>query len=163
MGCVAAFLIACAVVAVRIATTSGPDAQASSGMYAFGDAVLFTGVFGICSLAPTGGLLYLLRPYRRFWTGLAVLALALAVTGVSAAVLFAVGRQATMSPLATLAMASVLRILVAPLFAITFVVFAVFSPYRAPRVAFLAASAVEVVVSAYGAFVWVAPLLLDRV
>ena len=161
-GYLAAFIVACAAVAVRIAT-SGPDANASSGMYAFGDAVVFTGVFGICSLGPTGAGLYLLRPYRRFWTVLASLVLALAVTGVAAVVLFAVGRHATASTLATLAMASVLRILAAPLLSITFVVFAVLCPYRVPRVGLLAGSAAEVAVSAYAAFVWFAPLLLDRV
>ena len=35
-----AFALASITVAVRIAT-SGPDAQASSGMYAFGDSLLF--------------------------------------------------------------------------------------------------------------------------
>ena len=163
IGYVAAFLIACAVVAVRIATTSGPDAQASSGMYAFGDALLFAAVFGTCSLVPTGAALFFLRPYRRFWTWLAAAVVAVAVTGVTAAVLFAVGRHATSSPLATLAILSVLRILVAPLLAIAFLVFGALSPYRAPRFAFLSGSAVEVAVSAYGGLVWVGPLLFDRV
>ena len=40
-GYLAAFLMASAVVAIHFATTSGPNAQASSGMYAFGDALLF--------------------------------------------------------------------------------------------------------------------------
>jgi len=132
IGYVLAFLIAGGVVAIRVASTSGPDAQASSGMYAFGDALLFTAAFGVCSLVPTGAALFFLRPYRRFWTVLAVLVLAVAITGVTAG-LFAVGRHATASPLATLAMFSVLRILVAPLFAITFLVFGIFSPYRSPR------------------------------
>jgi hypothetical protein len=162
IGYLLAFLIACAVVAVRIASTSGPDAQASSGMYAFVDALLFTAVFGVCSLVPTGAALFFLRPYRRFWTMLAVLVLAVAITGVTAAVLFAAGRHATASPLATLAMLSVLRILVAPLFAITFLVFGVFSPYRSPRFACLAGSALEIAVSAYGGSVLVAPLLFER-
>jgi hypothetical protein len=163
LGYVAAVLIACGVVAIHVATTSGPDAQASSGMYAFGDALLFIAVFGVCSLVPTGAALFFLRPYRRFWTVLAVVVLAVAVTGVTAAALFAIGRHATSSPLATLAMASVLRILVAPLLALAFLVFAAFSPYRAPRFALLAASGAEVAVSAYGGLVWVAPLLLHGV
>jgi hypothetical protein len=162
-GYVAAFLIAGAVVAGRVATTSGPDAQASSGMYAFGDAVLFIAVFGFCSLAPTAVALFLLRPYRRFWTWLAAAVVAVASTGVAAAMLFALGRHETSSPLAVLAMASVLRILLAPLLALVFLVFGVFSPYRSPRVALLAGSAAEVAVSVYGGLVWVAPLLLHRV
>jgi hypothetical protein len=162
-GYIAAFLIASAVVAVRIANTSGPDAQASSGMYAAGDAFLFVAVFGVCALVPTGAALFFLRPYRRFWTVLSAVGLSVAVTGVAAAVLFMVGRAATQpSLLAMLAGLSVLRILVAPLLALACLVCTVFSPHRAPRFALLAATAMEVAVSAYGGFVWFVPLLLHR-
>jgi hypothetical protein len=57
---------------------------------------------------------------------------------------------------------SVLRILVAPLLALAFLVCTLFSPYRSPRFALLAASAMEVAVSAYGGFVWFVPLLFHR-
>jgi hypothetical protein len=157
-GYIAAFLVASAVVAIRVASTSGPDAQASSGMYAFGDAILFVAVFGVVALAPTGAALFFLRPYRRFWTVLAALGLAVAVTGVTAVILFAVGRQATASPLATWAGLSVLRILVAPLLALTFLVCTMFSPHRFPRFAFLGATVMEAAVSAYGGVVWFVPL-----
>ncbi len=157
-GYVAAFLTASAVIAVRIASTSGPDAQASSGMYAFGDALLFAAVFGVCALVPTGAALLFLRPYRRFWIVLSALSLAVAFTGVTAAILFAVGRHAIASPLATWAGFSVLRILVAPLLALTFLVCMIFSPYRSPRVALLAATVMEGAVSAYGGAVWFVPL-----
>ena len=78
------------------------------------------------------------------------------------AALFAIGRHAEGSPLAMLGALSVLRILVAPLFALAFLLFAVLSPYRSPRAAFLAGSAAEVVVSAYGGLVWFVPLFLGR-
>jgi hypothetical protein len=84
----------------------------------------------------------------------------MAITGLAAAALFAVGRHATGSPLTTLAMFSVLRILMAPLLAIAFLLFAALSPYRMPRLACLAGGAAEVAVSAYGALVWFAPLFL---
>lgn len=100
--------MASAAVAIRVANTSDPDAQASSSMYAFGDALLFVAVLG----------------------------LAVAVTGVTAAILFAVGRHVTPSPLATWAGLSVLRILVAPLLALTFLVCTILSPNRSPRFAF---------------------------
>jgi hypothetical protein len=61
-GYVAAFLMASAAVAIRVASTSGPDAQASSGMYAFGDALLFVAVCGVAALVPTGVALFFLRP-----------------------------------------------------------------------------------------------------
>ncbi len=158
-GYVAAFLMASAVVAIRVANTSGPDAQAASGMYAFGDAILFVAVFGVAALVPTGAALFFLRPYRRFWVVLSALGLAVAVTGIAAVVLFALGRSAVASPLATWAAFSVLRILVAPLLALVFLVCAVFSPYRAARIAFLAAAVMEAAASAYGGVVWFVPLL----
>jgi len=161
-GYIGAFLMASAVVAIRVANTSGPDAQASSGMYAFGDAVFFVAVFGVSALVPTGAGLFFLRPYRPFWTVLSALGLTVALTGVAAAILFAVGRHATPSPLATWVGFSVLRILVAPLLALTFLVCTFLSPYRSPRVAFLAASVMEAAVSAYGGSVWFVPLFFHR-
>lgn len=161
-GYVAAMLIASAAVAVRVANTSHAEAQASSGMYAFGDTVLFVTVFGIAALVPTGAALFLLRPFRHFWTVFSALGLAVAVTGIAAAVVFAIGRDATPSPLATWAALSVFRILVAPLLALTFLVSAMVAPYRSPRFAFLAATVMEAAASAYGAFVWFIPLFLHR-
>jgi hypothetical protein len=94
-GYVAAVLAGLAAVAIRVASTSGSDAQASSGMYAFGDLLLFVAVFGVSALVPTAAALFFLRPYRRFWTALSALGLTVALTGVAAAILFAVGRHAT--------------------------------------------------------------------
>lgn len=161
-GYIAAFLVASAAVAVRLANTSGPDAQASSGMYAFGDAVLFVAVFGVSALVPTAAVLFFLRPYHRFWTVLSTFGLGIAVTGLAAVALFATGRSAGPSPIATLAAFSVLRILVAPLLALAFLMCTAFSPYRFPRWALLATTASEVAVSAYGGFVWFVPLFLHR-
>src|SRR5690349_25002744 len=86
-GYLGAFLAASLAVAIRVANTSGSDAQASSGMYAFGDSYLFIAVFGLLALVPTGAALYFLRPYRALWTVLSTLALCVAITGVAAAAL----------------------------------------------------------------------------
>lgn len=162
-GYVAAFLLASAVVAIRVAYTSGPDAQAESGMYAAGDAMLFVAVFGITALVPTGAALFFLRPYRRFWTVLSAVGLGIGITGLAAVVLFAIGRHAPPpSPLATWAGLSVLRILVAPLLALTGLVCTLLAPYRFPRLTLLAAATMEVAVSAYGGFTWFVPLLFPR-
>lgn len=161
-GYVAAFLVASTAVGMRLANTSGRDAQAASGMYAAGDALLFAAVFGVAALVPTGAALFFLRPYRRFWTVLSTFSLGVAVTGLAAVALFAIGRYAAPSPIAIGAALSVLRILVAPLLALTCLVCTVLSPYRVPRLALLAATAIEVAVSAYGGFVWFFPLLLHR-
>jgi hypothetical protein len=161
-GYLLALLVAAAAVAIRAASTSGPDAQASSGMYAFGDAVLFVTIFGALALMPTGGALYLLRPYRRFWVLLSRSSLAVAITGPTAAILFGVGRHATSSPLAMWASLSVLRILVAPLLAASFLVCALFSPHRSARIALLAATAMEAAATVYAGAVWFVPMLLGR-
>jgi hypothetical protein len=161
-GYIAALLLASAVVAIRLANTNGPDAQASSGMYAFGDALLFVAVFGVSALVPTGAALFFLRPYRHFWKMLSAAGLAVALTGIAAAIVFALGRHATPSPLATWAGLSVLRILVAPLLALTFLVCTVFSPHASSRIALLAATAMETAVSVYGGFVWFVPLFFHR-
>ena len=160
LGYVVAVLIAVAVVAAHMRFTSGPDA--SGGMQAFGDALLFVGVLGVGSLVPTGMALFFLRPYRRVWTGLAWAVVVVAITGVTAATLFAVTRHAAPATLSLWAELSVLRMLAAPLLALAFFVCAVFAPSRSPRLAMLSAVALEALVSLYGAVVWIVPLLLDR-
>jgi hypothetical protein len=162
VGYLAALLIGFAAVAIHLAITSGPDAQASSGMYAFGDVLLFMAVSGVAALVPTGAALFFLRPYRRFWTVISAFGLGVAVTGLIAAALFALGTDVAPSPLARWDGLFVLRILVAPLLAVAFLVCTVLSPFHFPRLAFLAATVVEVAVSAYGGFVWLLPLIFDR-
>jgi hypothetical protein len=138
-----------------MATTSDAIEQASSGMYAFGDAMIFVGVFGTCALLPTGAALYFLRPYSRFWTVISRLGIAVAVTGVTAAVVFVIGRDAPPSSLATWAAFAVLRILVAPVLGLTFLVCTLLSPHRAPRLTFLTATVMEAAVTVFAGLVWV--------
>src|SRR5688572_25118710 len=157
-GYTAAWLAASATVAFRAARMDDVTAQASSGMYAFGDSLLFLAVFGVAALVPSGLALSLLREHGRVWAVLPILGLAIAVTGVTAAIVFAVGSHAPPSTLATLAGFSVLRILVAPLIALAFLVCTIFSPRGASRSALIAATAMETAVSVYGGFVWFAPL-----
>jgi hypothetical protein len=159
-GYLASFVIAAAVVAVRVALTSGPDAQASSGMHAFGDAFLFLNVFGMCALVPTGLALYFLRPYCAFWGALGRLGIVVALTGVAAVAVYAFGRTGSPAFLTPWATFSPLRMLVAPLFAAGFLVCALVSPRGFPRVALLSAAVMEIAVSAYIAIVWFVPLVL---
>jgi hypothetical protein len=157
-GFVVCLLLASAAVAIRILGTAGLARQSASGMYGFGDTILFVAVFGVCALMPTGAALYFLRPNRRFWTVLSASSLVIAATGVAAGILFTFGRGEPASRLATWAAYSILRILVSPLLALTFLVCAGFSPHRTPRIAFLIAVVAEVAVCA----VWFAFLLLHR-
>ena len=89
-GYLTAFLIAVAAVAIHVVLTSKPVVQASSGMYAFSDVILFFGVFGVLALVPTCAALFFFRRYRHFWTVVIALALAM-VAAVGGALLFLFG------------------------------------------------------------------------
>jgi hypothetical protein len=158
-GYVAAVLVANAAVAVRIADTSGPDAQASAGMYAFGDGLLFVAVFGAADLVPTGLALWFLRPFRWFWVGLSATAVTFAITAILAASVYAVAACLTLpreSPLMEWAAFAVLRMLAASPLAAVFVLGGVISPGRASRWALLAAAGTEGAVAAYAVLHWFA-------
>lgn len=153
-----AVVLASAVVAVHSSSLDLSPAEASGGMHAFGDALLFLGVFGVASLPATGAALYFLRAYQGFWAALALLGLAVATTGVLCAVLYLAGRGiASPSPLAVAAAFSVLRILVAPLLALSFLLAAVLSPHRGPKLSLLAATAMEAGVTAFAVLIWFLP------
>jgi hypothetical protein len=161
-GYVVAVLVAAGVVAVYVALTDSPDRQASSGMYAFGDAALWVAVVGTVGLLPTGLALFFLRPVRPFWTLLAAVGLGVAATGAAALILYIVGRAATPpSALSAAAALTPLRMLPAPLFAVAFLVGGLISPYQAPRWTLWAAAGVEIVVSAYIGIVWFLPIFLS--
>ena len=147
-GYVGAFLIAFAVVAIYVAATSGPDRQTYAAMYDFGDSLLFLAVFGVAAVPPTAATLFFLRPYRSFWIGLCVAAIALAVTGVAASLEFFAARAAFQmgSALQAGSAFAVLRILVAPLFALTFFLSGLFAPRRSFRITLLAAGVIELAV-----------------
>jgi hypothetical protein len=159
VGYVAAVLAASAAVAVRVANTSGPDAQASAGMYAFGDGLLFVAVFSAVALFPTGLALYFLRPFRWFWVVLSMAALTIAVTAILAASVYAVAGCLTLpreSPLMVWAALAVMRMLASPPLAAAFVLGGVIAPSRASRWALLAAGGIEGAVAAYAVLHWFA-------
>ena len=143
-GYVGAFALASAVVAVYIAATQGPDRRDYAAMFDFGDSLLFLGVFGLAAVLPTGAALFFLRPYRWFWRVLSIVAMVMAATAVAAFVVTLAWRGAGGRSVASAwaALAS-LRILLAPLPALAFFVSAVFAPSRNPRLALLAATAIE--------------------
>ena len=158
-GYVAAVLVASATVAVRIANTSGPDAQASAGMYAFGDGLLFIAVFSAVALIPTGLALFFLQPYRWFWIALSITGLAIAGTGVLAVLVYAVSGYLPLpreSPLMMWAALAVLRILLSPPLAAGFVLAGFLAPSRASRWSLLAAAGIEGAVAVYAVLHWFA-------
>jgi hypothetical protein len=153
-----ALLIASLVVNLYIATTNGPDRQAYSTMFDFGDSLLFLGVFALAAIPATATALFFLRPYPTFWRVASLGALAIATTGAAALSVYLLpavaGSGAYLSAWSEL---SPLRILLAPLFALAFFVLIVFAPTRSSRLAFLCASVIETIVFVWVALIWFQP------
>jgi hypothetical protein len=155
-GYIAALLAAGGAVAINVAMTSGPDRQGASGMYAFGDSMLYLGVFSIAAIPATAATLYFLRSARRVWRPLAIVGLMIAGTALAAAVLYLVGRgNVPGSTLQVWAGFSVLRILIAPLFGLAFFFAGLFAPVRSDRIALLSATLMEAVAFGAVALTWV--------
>lgn len=142
LGFLLAFAAAWIVVAVRIHFTQGPEAQASSGMYAAGDSILGIGVFGLLSLIPLAFALYWLRPVERFWTILGWIAATAAFSG-----FVALGARMLATdwknPWLILADA---RIALMPLTSLAFATCAIFAPQPRFRWKLLIAAVSDVVV-----------------
>ena len=140
LGVGVAFGIAWLSVYVRQRFTSGPDTQASSGMYAAGDAMLGLGVFGLLTLAPLGLGLFWLRPVAAFWSMLAMTRVLFSLTGLVSIVVswFAAG-----SPQGWWMLLSLFRIGVMPLGVLGLLTCALFAPQWRQRGVLLAAAAFE--------------------
>ncbi len=124
--------------------------QASGGMYAFGESILFVLVFSAIALIPTGLALYFLRPVRQFWHGLGITALAIALTAPVAVALLILG-SALFPPgshasdlWAMLEILSILRLFAVPLLAPGFVFASLFAPVPRSRRYLLAATVIEI-------------------
>lgn len=129
-GYAAAFVAASIVTAIRIANTQGPDAQASSGMHAFGDSLVWLFTFSLVAAIPTAAALVFLRGVVRFWRVVSWSLLGVAATGVAAALLYWAwsGRAPAPGPLGTFGMLSPLRFLLAPILTGAFALFALLAP-----------------------------------
>ena len=154
-GYVAAVAVASLVVHVYIAATSGPDRQTYGGMYAFGDSLLFLGVAGVAAIPATGVVLYFLRSHRGFWRLLSIGSLATAATAILASGLFLAMRSATLhGVLQSWAMVTPLRILVAPMLGLFFLLSGLFAPTRSARICLASAAAIEVMAFVSVAGMW---------
>jgi hypothetical protein len=143
-GYLLAFCVAWAAVAVNTALTNTPDRQTQGGMSAFGDLLLFLAAFGVAAIPATGAALFFLRQNRTFWRVLSIAAIAIALTALGALLAYFAGRGAAVSSLmGGLAALAVLRILVAPLLALFFLIGAVLAPLGGFRLALAAATAAE--------------------
>jgi hypothetical protein len=142
-GYVGAFLIATAVVAIHVAATS-QDRQGSDGMYAFGDTLFFLAAFGLASIPATGAGLFFLRPYPAFWRRLSIAALVIAATALAAVIVyFAALNAEPHSPFYAWSAFAILRIVVAPLCALGFLLATIFAPNRSARIMLFVATLLE--------------------
>jgi hypothetical protein len=149
LGYIAAFALAWLVVDLYIASTNGQDRQTYGMMYAFGDDLLFLGVFGLAGIPVTALALFFLRPVHAFWRALSLVALAVITTSVAAFVVYVVAaRLGIASTFVTL------RMFVAPMFAIFFFLSGAIAPNRSARTRLLVAMAVELTTFTYVAVTW---------
>jgi len=157
-GYVLALMVAGAAVAIHAAITDDPDSQASSGMRAFGDSILLLAVFGLGAIPPSAAALFWLRPCPSFWRAASVVALAIAATGITALIAHLLPQGADAGSVAgTWSVWSPLRVLLAPLFAITFLLAGLLAPARSYRSALLGATAIETAVFFWGVLTWIQP------
>ncbi len=124
---------------------------ASGGMQAFGDFLLFLGVFCLLALIPTALALYFLRPFEKFWSVFSIASLALAATGPVAAVLMGRLHQSH-SAAVLVGFFGLLKVLGAPLLGLGFVICAVIAPTGRSRWRLVAAAVIEFAVCAYAFF-----------
>jgi len=149
IGYAAALLVSCVAFYVYgYVLSRNPALHASGGMQAFGDFLLFVGLFGFLALFPTALALYHLRPFEKFWRVFSIASLVLAVSGLLAAVMIGRPQQ---SPWAVLVVGffGLVKILGAPLLGFGFLMCAVIAPTRRSRRFLIAAAAIEFVVGAY--------------
>jgi hypothetical protein len=156
-GYVGAVVVAVTVVTLYIAATSGPDRQTYAAMYDFGDSILFMVVLGLAAVVPSATALFFLRPYEWFWAAFSMAAIVVAATAVAAFVDYVAVRSDILAVAGIWSAMTVPRILVAPVFALAFLVSAVIAPSRRPRRALLAATAMEVVAFACVVVTWLPP------
>jgi hypothetical protein len=150
---VVAFVVATGVVHLReLRPQWQATAQASPGMSAFADFILFVEVFGVAAAAPTALASYFLRPFRRICTVFATGCLTLAATGLLAAVVvvWTRGLHAEIGLLQALALAGELRTFLSPILAPSFLVSVPLAPTWRCRWILLAAAAMEAAAFASG-------------
>ena len=157
-GYVAAILLAFGVVFIYINFTSGPYRDASSGMYAFGDSLLFIAVFGVISTIPTGLALVFLRQSRKFWIALCVVALVVASTSLAAVAVILLESRKLMFSASLWPGLSAIRLFMSPFIAASVGLSALFAPEAGFRRYLFGAAAMEGVSSVYGFFHWYALL-----
>jgi hypothetical protein len=149
LSCVGAFVVTY----IRELSTRGTDIQASQGMFAFGQSLLFLLVFGGLALIPTVLAFYFLRSSMKFWDGFAVLCLAFSILGlvviIANALMNANGGYTSSSFAAVFSLIGVLGVFGAPILIVGFLILAVIAPSRRPRFLLLVSAGLEIIGELY--------------
>jgi hypothetical protein len=152
-GYVLAGIAALAAVFVNSLWMQAANAQASSGMSAFGDSLLCMLVFGTLALAPTLLAFYFLRPYKKFWTGFAVACLVFSITAPLVAAgntLITTGGGHQNDDLGLmLSLAGILRAFAAPVLVAGFLVLTLLAPTGRARLLLLISAGAEILAELY--------------
>lgn len=151
-GYIFALVGASAALYVRLLFIDKAAAQAASGMYAFGDDMLFLGMFGFLSLIPTLLAFYFLRPLEKLWRWFAAACLVFAVLGILLTLIGMVinATGAYQNPIgAVVSFFGLLHIFGVPLFFVGFVVLTVLAPSGRSRRLMLFAAAAEMFTGLY--------------
>jgi hypothetical protein len=122
-------------------------------MTALGDSLTALAIFAVLSAPVSALALYWARPYPWFWQGALGFAIPIVATSLIAALAFLPAFRASAH---TWVMAAPLRILLAPIVGLLFLLIAIFCPRPAYRLAFLAATAIEAVVFIGVVIYWMA-------
>ena len=160
---IAGYILACvgafAAAYINELATRGTDAQASQGMFAFGQSILFMLVFGGLALIPTVLAFYFLRASEKFWNGFALLCLVFSIIGIVVVVTNALINARILhiseSSAAVVSLFGVLGAFGGPILIIGFLILAVIAPSRHPRILLLASAGLEIVGELYVLFSFV--------
>ena len=138
---------------IRELAAQGTDAQASQGMFGFGQDILFLLVFGGLALIPTVLAFYFLRSSEKFWNWFAVLCLAFSISGVVVVIanawINANGGYGSSSIAAVLSLFGVLGMFGAPLLIVGFLILAVIAPSARSRFLLLTSAGIEILAELY--------------
>jgi hypothetical protein len=160
-GYFAALLLAAGLVFVYATLTDSPVRQASSGMSAFGDALLFLACFGAAAVIPTALGLFFLRQARAFWTALSMISLAVAATNLVAGLVIVINPGAgAPSAVQVAASLAVLRLFASVFLGPFFFLSSLISPEKRFRNYLLCATACEGLGCLFAFGHWFVPMLV---
>lgn len=150
-GFVLALVVAAAAVWLHTALSSLPPEEASGGMAAFGDLVLFIGVFCIFAVMPTLRLLKLLQGCRAFWWVWGCVAALVSATGAVAGLVYLAPDLTHAQQFPLIASLAPLRILATLPLVVAFALSGVFAPLGWNRKTLVGCASVEGIVFAAAA------------